>query len=159
MGEVIYNKENSGHSDSWEVGSEFQDFVSEKLLKDGIVIQNFSSTKYQFARGENLQGIEIKIDNRFNGYSGKPATDRLSIEIAEKKSEDSSQFWPSGIFRNDNSWLYIVGNQKEFFMFSIKFLRSYFERYKPQVYDWRTIRRYFLPYKEAVKFCLKQFKY
>jgi len=47
---------------------------------------------------------------------------QLSIEIAEKTKADNAKFVPSGIYRNDNSWLYIQGNFKTFWIFSKKLL-------------------------------------
>jgi hypothetical protein len=47
---------NNKHKDSFEIGLEFQDFIIRKLLHNyGIVIQPYSSKKYQFEVGESLQ--------------------------------------------------------------------------------------------------------
>ena len=63
-------------------GIEFQDFVCKFLAKHHIILQNLASKKYQLAIGENLQGFEIKLDQRCT------ETGRMSIEIAEKSRAD-----------------------------------------------------------------------
>ena len=115
-----YSPNNSGHKDSFGVGDYFQDYVCIELAKQNIILQNINSKKFQYEVGENLQGFEIKVDNRFNGYcpTDKPATNQLSIEIAEKTKAENPNYIPSGIYREDNSWLYIQGNQKCFYIFA-----------------------------------------
>jgi len=111
---------------SFQDGLEFQDFVCEKLAGESIILQNFCSKKYQFAVGENLQGVEIKYDS-WCSKSG-----RISIEVAEKTRNDSSLQWtPSGICREDNSWLYIQGNYKLLFIFAKRFLLNYYNNKNP----------------------------
>lgn len=102
---------------SFQDGLEFQDFVCEKLANHGLFLQNTLSRKYQFELGENLQGWEIKLDNRCT------ETGRLSIEIAEKSRADIKVWTASGIYRNDNSWLYVQGNYEMLFIFSKTFLK------------------------------------
>ena len=63
-------------SDSFEIGLEFQDFVTRKLAATGLYIQNYGSKKYQYEYGENQQGFEIKYDELCT------KTYRLSIEVA-----------------------------------------------------------------------------
>jgi hypothetical protein len=60
-------------------GIEFQDFIAEQLHLQGVVLQNFSSKKYQLRR-ENLLGLEIKFDKKYE------KTGNLYIETAEKAS-------------------------------------------------------------------------
>lgn len=92
-------------------GVEFQDFIAVQLHKHGIVLQNFSSQRYQMRR-ENLLGMEIKYDKKFE------ITGNLYIETAEKASIREGPFVASGIFRNDGCWLYGIGNKTEFFIFA-----------------------------------------
>ena len=126
----MYNKSNSGHSDSLEVGQAFQDFVCIELAKTGLILQNLSSKKYQFDTGENLQGWEIKYDARCTGdctLKKCTATNQLSFEIAEKTKAENAKFIDSGILRDDNSWLYIQGNYHQLWIFDKKMLRRYYE--------------------------------
>ena len=151
-----YSENNSGHIDSFEVGNEFQDFVCIELAKQGIILQNINSKKFQFNVGENLQGFEIKYDARCTGDRGTTATNQLSIEIAEKTRADNSKFVPSGIYRNDNSWLYIQGNFKTFWIFSKKLLilLHFSRRYKE--HELPTIKKFYLPLEDADSFCAKK---
>ena len=151
-----YSENNSGHIDSFEVGNEFQDFVCIELAKQGIILQNINSKKFQFNVGENLQGFEIKYDARCTGDRGTIATNQLSIEIAEKTRADNSKFVPSGIYRNDNSWLYIQGNFKTFWIFSKKLLilLHFSRRYKE--HELPTIKKFYLPLEDADRFCAKK---
>lgn len=152
-----YPVRNSGHADSFEVGNQFQDFICISLAKHGIILQNINSKKYQFNMGENLQGFEIKFDGPHT------RTHRLSIEIAEKTNGENPCWVNSGIYRNDNSWLYICGNYELFFIFPVILLRGLHKsgRYKeaewPQEYP--TIRKFYLPHEDAFKYCAKHFDF
>jgi hypothetical protein len=136
------------HDDSHQVGLAFQDFVTLQLAKRGIYLQNFSSKKFQFAYGENLQRAEIKLDDRCTD------TGRLSIEIAEKTSKDQGGWIPSGIYRNDN-WIYIQGNQQVLFIFFTHFLRQLHEAKFKDVHVKETIKTFYLPLDQAEKYGLK----
>lgn len=97
---------------SLEVGSEFQDFAAYHIYQQkGIAIQVYGSKKYQYEKGESTQGVEFKLDNGFTKYG------HLSIEIAEKTYKEQPHWIPSGIYRNDNTWLYVQGNYEYFYMF------------------------------------------
>lgn len=104
-----------------EVGLIYQDFVVEKLYEKGIPIVGYSSKKYQYSKGENKNGYEIKFDNR------RKETGNLYIEIAEKSDANNKSFVPSGIYRDDNAWLYIIGDYDKIYILSKKHLRFLFE--------------------------------
>jgi hypothetical protein len=125
---------------SFQDGLEFQDFVCAQLAKHAVVLQNLASKKYQIEIGENLQGFEIKYDD-WCSKSG-----RVSIEIAEKSRNDPLLQWtPSGIYRNDNTWLYIQGNYSVLFIFAKRFLLNYFESKRPPVEEKRgTIQTFYI---------------
>ena len=97
-----------------EAGLQYQDFVADQLRKADpcIILCAFSSQKYQNERGESASGIEIKHDMRMKD-SGN-----LYIEVAEKSSPDVPDYTPSGIMRNDNTWLYLIGDYEQAFLFS-----------------------------------------
>lgn len=89
-------------------GQAFQDFIAQRLYAEGIVLINFQSREAQSKHGENMLGLEIKLDKRFAD------TSQLWIEIAEK-TEPTQPIWvAAGIDRDDNSWLYGIGNYDEF---------------------------------------------
>lgn len=155
----IYRQENSGHPDSLEVGNEFQDFVCIQLAKQGIILQNINSKKFQYNVGENLQGFEIKFDSWCTGYGKKTASNRLSIEVAEKTKVENRHFIDSGIFRNDNAWLYIHGTYDCFWIFSVKILRELYKSGRYQVKEEPTIKTFYLPVKHADRYCSRKFDF
>lgn len=101
-----------------EVGGEFQDFVIDLLLRElGLAISMYSSRRYQATRGESAQGVEIKFDRKLH------ETGNLYIEVAEKTRPENPDWVPSGIYRNDNSWLYAIGDYTILYLFSKKWLQ------------------------------------
>ena len=97
-------------------GIEYQDFICERLHQQGIVLQNMQSKKYQYKR-ENLLGLEIKFDDIMNN------TKRIYIETAEKAQPREGDYVPAGIYRDDESWLYGIGNYETFYIFDKKGLQ------------------------------------
>ena len=107
------------YREKFEEGMEYQDFAMEVLLeKMGIPISCYSSKKYQHSKGENKQGIEIKNDLKY------AETGNLFIETAEKTKAENANFIKSGIYRDDNSWLYLIGDYKTIFIFGIETLKG-----------------------------------
>lgn len=136
--------------DALEQGRIYQDFVCIELAKaQKLYLQNMSSRKYQNEVGENLQGVEIKLDNRCL------ETKQLSIEIAEKSNRDYHHWFPSGIMRNDNSFMYIQGNFKAFWLFAKRDLKLIHSKKIYAIRDFNgTLQSYFLPLKIADHFAL-----
>jgi hypothetical protein len=127
-------------------GIEFQDFVCDQLARRHVILQNLSSKKYQIEVGENLQGFEIKMDSRCS------ETGRLSIEVAEKSKASISSFTASGIYRNDNAWLYIQGNYDALFVFGTNILMLLHKSGKYKEKEEATIRAFYLPFNDARKY-------
>lgn len=94
-----------------EEGVAYQDFVVEKLYEVGLPIISYSSKKYQLEIGENKAGLEIKNDQKFR------STGNFYVEYAEKSDARNLSFVPSGIMRSDNTWLYLMGDYEEIFVF------------------------------------------
>lgn len=135
-----------------EQGLEYQDFIAELLMKEiGLSLTNFSSRRYQL-RGENMQGVEIKNDDRMKD------TGNLYIEIQEKADAKNKRFVNSGIFRNDNTWLYIIGNYEVAYIFSKKFLQLIYKDGKCSYrkVDIPTSKGFLIPVSEAEKYCAKK---
>lgn len=137
-------------TNSFQAGLEFQDYVCLRLAQEHIILQNTGSKLYQIRVGENLQGFEIKLDRRCT------ETGRLSIEVAEKSAADMPMWTPSGIYRNDNTWLYIQGNYDVFFVFALNYLiaRHKSGRYK-EAEAYGTVRKFYLPMSEAERWAVK----
>jgi len=103
-----------------EAGIQFQDFVCVELHKLGIILQNMSSKKYQ-RKKENLLGLEIKFDRRFR------ETGNLYIETHEKSDPSNPEYVKSGIYRDDETWLFGIGDEQTFFIFAKTLLRNFVE--------------------------------
>jgi len=103
-------------------GAEYQDFIMERLYEQGIVLASYSSKKYQVKYGENKAGIEIKFDGRMK------ETGNVYFEISEKSDPHNLEFIASGIFRNDNTWLYVIGDYEVAYVCGESHLRLIYER-------------------------------
>ena len=148
------------YKEKLEAGLEYQDFVADKLRKDDpcIILGAYSSRKYQNERGESASGIEIKHDMRMKD------TGNLYIEVAEKSNAALHDYTPSGIMRNDNTWLYLIGDYEQAFLFSKHQLKALYADEKH--YASRGIRKkqtptsigFTYPIENAMKgICLKRF--
>jgi hypothetical protein len=117
-------------------GQEYQDFVCQQLLfKLGFPIVQYCSKKYQYEVGESACGFEIKHDKRLK------ETGNLYIEIAEKSKPSNEEYISSGIYRDDNSWLYLIGNYEKIYIFGKRHLRKIYEDPKRE----KTLKRIEIP--------------
>lgn len=137
---------------SFEQGMEFQDWVVEQFNRSGFYIQLHASKRYQLDRGESVQMVEIKLDNRFLD------TGRLSIEVGERTAVGKS--WvPSGIYRNDNTVFYVQGNWQRIYLFDRRVLQRYHvgqldSRYEESPRESPTVRKFYLPLSVADEMCI-----
>jgi ribosomal protein L37AE/L43A len=134
---------NEDYKGKYIEGLEYQDFIAEKFYEIGIPIVSYGSKKYQYTKGENRNGIEIKYDMKFKD-SGN-----LYIEIAEKQNENNENYVTSGIFRNDNSWLYVIGDYEEIFIFGKKHLQAIYKQNRYKEVETPTSKGFLLPVKDA----------
>lgn len=96
-----------------ESGLLYQDFVIDALSSLlGLHVQQYASRTYQLTVGETRQGVEIKHDEKY------ASTGNLWIEMAEKARPRAGDYVPSGIHRNDNAWLYVIGDYNTIFVFA-----------------------------------------
>jgi hypothetical protein len=134
-----------------EKGLEFQDFVTDILIKEiGISLSSYNSIKYQNTKGENKQGFEIKFDDKYK------ETGNIYIEIAEKSHPDNLSYVWSGIFRNDNTWLYLIGNYSEIFIFSKQHLKLMYKSNKLKEVTTATSKGFLIDRLTAEKYCIKK---
>ena len=106
-----------------EEAKKFQDFVCEYFSRHLFIpLTQFSSRHYQYKTGETMQGVEIKHDMRLAD------TGNVYIEIAEKSHPLVANYSDSGIYRNDNTWIYLIGNYNIMYLFIKKQLRTIHER-------------------------------
>jgi len=140
---------NEYYKNCLQKGLEYQDFVCNILIDElGISITSYSSIKYQNISGENRQGIEIKFDDKYN------ETGNIYIETSEKTNANNLNFVKSGIYRNDNTWLYLIGNYDEIFIFSKKYLKFLNNTNKYRYVEIPTSKGFLLPKKDAEKYCI-----
>jgi len=139
---------NGYYANKLQQGLEFQDVVTRELYQRGIVVVGYSSRKYQNSEGENMLGAEIKRDGKFR------ETGNLYIETSEKSHPDNYKYIPSGIHRQDNSWLYVIGDEKTIYIFSTKYLRMLEKRY--QTKEKPTSTGFLLPIADADKYCIRK---
>lgn len=93
-------------------GKEYEKFIKEKLLeKRGIRLDIIDDVEGQYNIGETKQGYEIKLDKKYK------ETGNLYIEYKEKSNAKNTTFVPSGIFRQDNTHTWIIGDYNNAFMF------------------------------------------
>lgn len=110
------------YADSMEKGLEYEDFVFDLLRQHGLTVTRFVSRTWQL-KGECSAGIEVKFDDRLAD------TGNLYIEIGEKSRPDPTRdYWPSGIYRKDNTWLYVIGNYRTVFVFGKRHLQTLEQR-------------------------------
>ena len=152
----------SYYADKLEQGAQYQDFITDVLSSQyGISLNAYSSKKYQYERGESASGIEVKFDDRMH------ETGNVYIEIAEKSHSEIDDYTPSGICRNDNTWLYLIGDYKKALLMSKKQLRLMVEKDDDLLADKRiffkqtpTSRGYVFPVEYCKKFlCIRLFDF
>ncbi|MCP4899754.1 MAG: hypothetical protein GY906_22540 [bacterium] len=135
-----------------EQGAEYEDFVTELLCAHGIAIVPYKSKLYQDDKGENRAGFEIKFDRLL------AETRNVFIEVQEKSHPENEHWIDSGIFRNDNGWLYIIGNHDIVFVFSKKQLQEASRSHKIIENSTHTGRGFVLSRAAATSMSLKVFR-
>lgn len=106
-----------------EYGAKFQDYLTDQLFKIGICLNNYTSKEYQINKGENRLGLEIKHDGKYK------TTGNLYIEV-EAVNKKQTQMIGGGITKEDKSWLYLIGDEDEIFLFGKKQLLWLYNKVK-----------------------------
>jgi hypothetical protein len=150
------------YKEKLEAGLEYQDFIADELRKADpcIILCAYSSRKYQNEKGESASGIEIKHDMRFKD------TGNLYIEVAEKSRAELPNYTPSGIYRNDNTFLYLIGDKEQAFLFSKAQLKILYENKAAwnskgiRERETPTSRGFTFPIKNALNgMCIKHYRF
>ena len=139
------------YAEKLEIGLQFQDYITTKLYQRGIVLNNFVSKKNQISCGENMLGVEIKKDMLFRD------TGNLYFEVSEKSHPDKTSYAASGIHRKDNSWLFIIGDEKTIYIFPINYLVKLSGRYRKV--QTPTSKAFLMPIADAEKYCIRKFEF
>lgn len=130
-----------------EEGLVFQDVVSQQLVMlKSITLTPLTSHIGQLQKGETLQGFEIKYDRLFR------ETKNLYIEYAEKSDPKNMSYVPSGILRNDNTWMYCVGDYEGLYLMQKKVLLMLKESNSVEHKQTSTSKGFVLPIKIAEKY-------
>lgn len=137
------------YAEKLKQGLHYQDFVVEELYNIGLPIISYASKEYQNMIGENKCGFEIKFDSKWQ------ETGNLYIETAEKSNPNNFKFIPSGIYRNDNTWLYIIGDYIKIFIFGKKHLILMHKKRYYNNKEISTSQGFLLPIDEADKYALR----
>lgn len=156
--DLVTNYKNIYRAEKLECGKEYQDFVCSWVAKNyGLVLSIFTSKKYQQKTGESLQGIEIKYDMMMK------ETGNIYIETGEKAYPREGDYYPSGIYANDNSWLYFIGNYEKMYVFSKKQLKTVYEKlmFTKLIPDniTKTSTGFLLNTEKAEKYCIMKFNF
>jgi hypothetical protein len=128
-------------------GMSFESFIQKVFFEELAINLDFTVYDNQTKIGETLQGIEVKFDNRYK------ETGNLYIEVAEKSNPDNPNYIKSGVFRDDNTWLYAIGNYEKIFIFAKKTLVQIKDKFTPVVTP--TSMGFLLPNKDAEFYCAK----
>jgi len=139
----------SYYQEKLKEGLHYQDFVVEQLYNIGLPIISYASKEYQNLIGENKAGIEIKRDGKFK------ETGNIYIEIAEKSNPQNLNFISSGIYRNDNTWLYLIGDETKIYIFSKKHLVIYRTKRLFREVETPTSKGFLIPVDKAEKLAIK----
>ena len=150
LDEAVERYDAGYYQEKLQQGLEFQDLVARELLMRGIVLVGFSSRKFQNQVGENMLGAEIKRDGNFR------STGNIYIEVAEKSHPSNANYVPSGIMREDNSWLFVIGDERTIYIFPTKYLRLLSAQR-----DWREVTKAtsigrLMPMADADRYCIRK---
>lgn len=129
-----------------EDGETYQDHVAQILYRRGLPLNCYSSKKYQYKVGESILGAEIKFQKKYREYGS------FAIETKEKSNPDNPRFVDSGIYRNDNSWLFITGDLETIYIFPTRWLRILHETGKYPKYENQTSIGFVFPINDAEKY-------
>lgn len=102
-------------------GKNFEKFVYDVLKDMGLVVVKPHLTKEMQLKGENSIGWEIKYDERM------VETNNVYIEVAEKSDPKNNSYVKSGIYRDDNSWLWLIGDYSEIYIIQKNLLKMLVE--------------------------------
>ncbi len=136
------------YRDMLEEGINFQDHVKRILFEEYCLSLDFTGQEGQYNIGETLQGFEVKYDMKFKD------TGNLWIEVCEKTDPNNEVWVDSGIKRNDNTWIYVIGDYDTLYVFSKKDLLKEMDNHRIIENSMKTSRGYLLKKEEAEKTAL-----
>ena len=104
----------------WDKGIEYQDWVIFKypLVYPGRKLTLLEGVENQ-RKGETKEGVEIKHDDKIYTYC---SMGRVYIEMYEKSKAENEVYVESGIFKQDNTKIFLIGDYSIWFLFSKRWL-------------------------------------
>lgn len=97
-----------------------------------------------------MLGAEIKRDDNFR------KTGNLYLEVAEKSNPANPRYVASGIMRNDNSWLFVIGDEKTAYIFPTNYLRMLSDKRGWKSVTTPTSKGLLMPLRDADKYCIRK---
>ncbi len=151
MGGVMNCKMTDIYKERLLQGKEYENFVR-KVLKEkmNLSVDVYKNIQDQYNIGESEQGFEIKYDKRYK------ETNNIYIEVAEKTNKNNLNFIDSGIYRNDNSWILLIGNFDVIYFFGINTLRLLYETDRFKEVNTETSKAFLLYPEDIKKYKLKK---
>jgi len=151
MGGVMNCKMTDIYKERLLQGKEYENFVR-KVLKEkmNLSVDVYKNIQDQYNIGESEQGFEIKYDKRYK------ETNNIYIEVAEKTNKNNLNFIDSGIYRNDNSWILLIGNFDVIYFFGINTLRLLYETDRFKKVNTETSKAFLLYPEDIEKYKLKK---
>lgn len=158
---MFFVDENGGIVSDRHVQDEYESFICERLLDDGINVQPMGC-RPAGRRCGNLLGIDIIYDARMEQRGG------VYIETHFMEVPPLPFLFRSTLLRDNGAWLYGIGNHKYFFIFGKKGLRRVISTMENQLHlednveliRTATSRGFVIPFALAERMSLKllQFK-
>ena len=115
-----------------EASWEFMRFVQKVTKVAGFNVEFYESAEDQLTKGEGPSGLEVKFDRKSR------ETHRYYIEFAQCSRSLGWRWVPSGLFKEEPTWLWAVGTQELFYVIHRATLS---ELYFEGVYDIRKCEK------------------
>lgn len=137
-------------------GEAYELFICALLDKFGEHHDRVVGREEQLRVGaDTYQLLEIKLDERWDGAGGQPATGRLWLETSEKRAAENSRWVLSGIYREGHRE-YLIGSYAAFWIFDSEVLRFRAPRYEELRI--KTSVGYVMPLSEANEYAKRKFR-
>ena len=134
------------YTEKLKEGNEYENFVVNILKKHDIKLTLTTTFEDQINIGETLEGYEIKFDDKLK------ETGNLYIETEERTNKEK-QYVPSGIFRDDNTIKYVIGNYDIIFIFNKTILKDLYKIKKILENHRETSKGFLLSRSEGFGYC------
>ncbi len=140
------------YQEKLKIGLLYEDFCANvvwDLIK--LPLTPMRTQFYQLRRGENAQGVEIKYQGKMEKYKS------LYIETHEKRRPENKCFVESGVYRSDNTRLWLTGDFDILYLLPLKTLQMLSQDQRFRRVEHETSKAFILPIEVADKHCLKKF--